>query len=53
MDIFNFVSIRGIFIMEKSLNSSIPNSEYRKQLMNMFKRQIVINPAKEIHSYGA
>jgi hypothetical protein len=53
MDIFNFVSIHRIFIMEKSLNSNIPNSKNRKQLMNMFNRQIVINPTKEIHSYGA
>jgi hypothetical protein len=53
MDIFNFVSIRGIFIMETSLNNSILNPDFRERLKDMFKRVIVINPAKEIYSYDA
>jgi hypothetical protein len=53
MDIFNFVSIPGIFIMEKSLNSSILNPVFRERSKDMFKRLIVINPTKEIYSYDA
>lgn len=53
MDIFNFVSVPGIFIMEKSLNSSILNPDFRDRLKDMFKRVLVINPTKDIHSYDA
>jgi|GEM_PF-2412595 len=44
MDIFNFVSMPWIFIMEKYLNSRILVQVFPERFENLFNSQIIINP---------